>query len=108
MIRPEALRAHYSSFLAKDRVLLTGHSHQAWPDCAKDGLLRAFEVAARDVDDKWTAVFEAQDELRAHIGKRIGCAPNELAFAGSTHELVTRFLSALPLRTRPRIVTTTG
>ena len=89
-------------------MLLTGHSHQAWPDVAKIGQLRAFEIAARDVDDKWGAVFAVQDELRAHIGRRIGCAPSELAFAGNTHELVTRFLSALPLRKRPRIVTTTG
>lgn len=109
---PAALRPAYSAFLASKpgatpRILLTGHSHQAWPDVARDGLLEAFTVAATHVDDKWDAVFAAQDELRAHIAARIGCAANELAFGQNTHELVVRFLSALPLRKRPHVVTTT-
>lgn len=110
---PAALRPHYKAFLdrsrdASRRILLTGHSHQAWPDVAREGMLEAFEVAARDVDEKWGAVFEAQGELRAHTAKRIGAAADEIAFAQNTHELVVRFLSALPLRQKPRIVTTTG
>ena len=31
----DALRAAYSHFLKGGRVLLTGHSHQAWPDVVK-------------------------------------------------------------------------
>ena len=53
-------------------------------------------------------MFAAQDELRGHIAARIGCKPGELAFAPNTHELVVRFLSALPLAKRPHVVTTTG
>jgi selenocysteine lyase/cysteine desulfurase len=114
---PQLLRPHYASFLAprpsaheapRPRLLLTGHSHQAWPDVAREGLLEAFTLAAEHVDDKWGPVFAAQDELRGHIAARIGCAPDELAFAPNTHELVVRFLSALPLRRRPHVVTTTG
>lgn len=109
---PTILRPFYSSFLAparnSRRLLLTGHSHQAWPDVAREGLLEAFTLAAEHVDDKWSAVFAAQDELRIHIAKRIGCQPDELAFAPNTHELGVRFLSALPLTKRPHIVTTTG
>ena len=30
--RPNALAAHYSRFRVGERLLLTGHSHQAWPD----------------------------------------------------------------------------
>ena len=110
---PTALRSHYSAFLtrpagARPRLLLTGHSHQAWPDVAREGLLEAFTLAAEHVDDKWGAVFEAQNELRSHIARRIGGQPGELAFAPNTHELVVRFLSALPLAKRPHIVTTTG
>ena len=72
-------------------------------------MLELFDaLAAAHVDDKWSAVFAAQDELRAHIARRIGCRADELAFAPNTHELVVRFLSALPLSTRPHIVTTTG
>jgi kynureninase len=106
---PQALRPSYATFLApKGRILLTGHSHQAWPDAAKDGLLESFAVAAEHVDDKWSAVFAAQDELRAHVAARIGCRASELAFAQNTHELVARFLSAMPLARRPHVVTTDG
>lgn len=106
---PSSFRSHYAPFLRDGRVLLTGHSHQAWPDAARAGLVEAYEVAAAQVDDKWSAVFAAQDELRAHVAARIaGASPRELAFAPSTHELVARWLSALPLAKRPRVVTTTG
>ncbi|MBX3226246.1 MAG: aminotransferase class V-fold PLP-dependent enzyme [Labilithrix sp.] len=102
------LRPFYSSFLQPGRLLLTGHSHQAWPDVAREGLLEAFTLAAAHVDDKWDAVFAAQSELRAHIATRIGAQADEIAFAPNTHELVARFLSALPLAKRPHVVTTTG
>ena len=108
---PRALRPHYRAFLeggGPRRILLTGHSHQAWPDVARAGQIEAFEVAARDVDEKWGAVFAAQAELGAHAAARIGARADELAFAPNTHELVVRFLSALPLVKKPRIVTTTG
>lgn len=112
LLDPLALRPHYSDFLAPSgaprRILLTGHSHQAWPRVARDGLLEAYDVAARAVDDKWSAVFAAQDELRAHIAARLGGDPKDYAFAQNTHELVTRWLSALALSARPRIVTTDG
>ena len=113
MIDPARLRASYASFLTPAtgeprRLLLTGHSHQAWPDVAREGLLEAFTLAAAHVDDKWSAVFDAQAELAAHITARIGGRADEIAFAPNTHELVVRFLSALPLTTRPHIVTTGG
>ncbi|HMO27069.1 MAG TPA: hypothetical protein PKB10_12455, partial [Tepidisphaeraceae bacterium] len=34
--------------------------------------------------------------------------PDEIALGASTHELVTRWLSALELRARPHVVTTAG
>lgn len=106
---PRALRAHYSQFLSVPRrILLTGHSHQAWPDAARAGQDQAFVDAATLVDDKWDRVFEIQDELRSYIAGYIGGRPSELAFGQNTHELVTRFLSALDLRRRPHLVTTTG
>jgi selenocysteine lyase/cysteine desulfurase len=110
---PRALRAHYSQFLsvppgASRRILLTGHSHQAWPDVARAGQDQAFLDAAAHVDDKWERVFAMQDELRAYIAEHLGARPSELAFGANTHELVTRFLSALDLRRRPHLVTTTG
>lgn len=106
--RPEALRPHYARFLSKPRALLTGHSHQAWPDCARDGLIAAYDDAALHVDDKWSRAFEAALAVREAVAARVGGAPLDVALAGSTHELVARFLSALPLSTRRHLVTTSG
>lgn len=105
---PEELRPHYSRFLREDRILLTGHSHQAWPDVAREALLRCFDDAAERVDDKWGRAAEAAEALRRAVATQWGAGPDEIALGQSTHELVTRFLSALDLRARPRIVTTSG
>ena len=51
---------------------------------------------------------EVADAVRAAVASRIGARRDEIALGGSTHELVTRFLSALDLRTRPHLVTTSG
>ncbi len=108
-LRPETLRAHYRAFLRPGRILLTGHSHQAWPDAAREGLLRAFEVAAQHVDDKWERAFEAAERVRRAVADRIeGVRPEQVVLGASTHELLVRLLSALPLAHRPRIVTTAG
>ena len=56
-IQPEILRKNYSRFLVEERILLTGHSHQAWPDCAESGVIEAFADAAELVDDKWDRAF---------------------------------------------------
>jgi kynureninase len=105
-----ALRAAYSRFLTGDRVLLTGHSHQAWPDVAREALLRSFDDSARLVDDKWDeAVFPMLDGVGAGILARMGFdAGDAIAFGKSTHELVFRLLTCFPEAARPRIVTTTG
>jgi kynureninase len=105
---PNALAADYSRFDVANRLLLTGHSHQAWPDVAREAQLAAWDDAARDVDEKWARAFVQADRVRAGFAKRLGCAPDEVALGASTHELVVRFLSALPLDRRPRLVTTDG
>lgn len=107
-IEPASLRSHYRSFLAPGRILLTGHSHQAWPDVARAAQLEAFDDAARFVDHKWGPAFEAAEAVRRAVATRIGAAAEEIALAANTHELVTRFLSALDLRARPKLVTTAG
>jgi selenocysteine lyase/cysteine desulfurase len=103
-----ALRAAYSRFLASGRVLLTGHSHQAWPDVARDAMLEAFDDAARFVDDQWDeAVFPRVQAVGEAVLDRFGFARGDgIAFGRSTHELVFRLLSCLPLGAHPRIVTT--
>jgi kynureninase len=102
------LAAHYSRFRVAERLLLTGHSHQAWPDVALEGQVEAFEDAARHVDEKWERAFAKADEVRAGYRRLLGDPAGELALGTSTHELVLRFLSALDLRARPRLVSTDG
>lgn len=108
MLDPAALRKHYQAFLAPGRILLTGHSHQAWPDAARAGMLQAFDDAAQACDDKWPQAFAAAEAVRLAVAGRIGAAPSEIALDQNTHDLVVRFLSALDLKERPHLVTTTG
>jgi kynureninase len=49
---PNPLAPYYTRFRVGERLLLTGHSHQAWPDCAERGQLRAWQDAADYVDGK--------------------------------------------------------
>ena len=107
-MRASELRPFYSAFLRNDRVLLTGHSHQAWPDVARDGLTRSFDDAAEAVDDKWERAFAVADRVRGAVAERIGARPEDIALAESTHTLVTRFLSALDLGRRRHLVSTGG
>ncbi|ANN19854.1 kynureninase [Amycolatopsis orientalis] len=105
---PNALAAHYTKFGVADRILLTGHSHQAWPDVAEEGLLEAFADAAEEVDTKWDRAFAKAEEMRAGFRALLGDPHGAIALGASTHDLVIRFLSAMDLRGRPRIVTTDG
>jgi kynureninase len=105
---PNALAAHYARFRVSERLLLTGHSHQAWPDVAAHGQLEAYDDAAAVVDEKWERAFARADAVREGFRRWLGDPAAEIALAASTHELMVRFLSALDLRTRPRLVTSDG
>jgi kynureninase len=109
MFDREALAQHYSHFLsATDRLLLTGHSHQAWPDVAREGQLEAFDDAARHADEKWSAAMAKAERVRDGFRLWLGEPGAEIALGPNTHTLVIRFLSALELRRRPRLVSTDG
>ena len=105
---PSPLAPHYSRFKVGERLLLTGHSHQAWPDVAFEGQVDAWVDAAEMVDDKWGRAAEMAQRVRRGFARLLGAREDEIALAASTHELVLRFLSALPLAKRPRLVTTDG
>ena len=105
---PNALAGHYTRFDVASRCLLTGHSHQAWPDVARDAQLAAWDDAARLADEKWERAFAVAQRVRAGFAKLLGGAADEVALGASTHDLVVRFLSALPLAERPRLLTTDG
>ena len=102
------LAPHYSRFQVAERLLLTGHSHQAWPDVALDGQLEAFTDAAHAVDDKWDRAFAKADEVRDGYRRLLGDPDGAIALGSNTHELVIRFLSALDVRRRRRLISTDG
>jgi kynureninase len=105
---PNPLAAHYRRFRVGDRLLLTGHSHQAWPDVAREGLLQSFDDAAELVDDKWARAFEQAEAVRAGFRRLLDDPRGHIALGASTHDCLIRFLSALPLQQRPRLLTTDG
>src|ERR1041385_4219325 len=105
---PNALAPHYSRFRVAERLLLTDHSHQAWPDVGLAAQEEAWLDAARDVDDKWDAAFAKAERVKEGYAALLGDAGEGIALGASTHELVVRLRSALPLRARPRLVTTDG
>jgi kynureninase len=107
-VNENPLARHYSRFRVAERLLLTGHSHQAWPDVGFAAQQQAWLDAAELVDDKWTRAADVAASVRRGFARLLGDSPDNLALGQNTHELVTRWLSALPLDTRSRLVTTDG
>jgi len=101
------LASHYKRFRVAERLLLTGHSHQAWPDVGFEGQVEAWNDAAELVDGKWERAAIKADHVRRGFARLLDTGPGEVALGTSTHELLIRFLSALP-RERKRLVTTDG
>jgi kynureninase len=105
---PNPLASHYTRFKVAERLLLTGHSHQAWPDVGFEGQVEAWNDAAAYVDEKWQRAAEKAERVRRGYAKLLGDQDGTIALAQGTHDLLIKFLSALPLRERPRLVTTDG
>jgi kynureninase len=104
----EDLAAHYSRFRVAERLLLTGHSHQAWPDVSFEAQQRAWLDAAELVDEKWARAAEQAARVAQGFRRLLNDPDGDIALGQNTHELVTRLLSALPLRARPTLVSTDG
>lgn len=105
---PNGLAPFYSRFGVSKKLLLNGHSHQAWPDCGFEGQKLAWLDAARYMDRKWEHAFLKAELVRQGYSRLLDSKEGFIALASSTHDLIVRFLSALPLKTRPRIVTSDG
>jgi selenocysteine lyase/cysteine desulfurase len=105
---PNALAPHYRRFRVDERWLLSGHSHQAWPDVAREALLECFDDAALAVDGKWEKAIERAERVREGYRGLLGDPGGAIALGPATHDLLIKLLSALPWRERRRIVTTAG
>ncbi|HKV71215.1 MAG TPA: hypothetical protein VJN62_08205 [Gemmatimonadales bacterium] len=108
MIDPHSLTRHYTRFRVTERILLTGHSHQAWPDAGFEGQSRAWTDAAELVDDKWERAFAMAGAVRRGFARLLHDEADQIALGASTHDLLIRFLSGLPLKKHRRLVTTDG
>jgi len=101
------LRPHYARFLSSlnGDILMTAHSHQAWPDISRDAQIKAWDDAATLIDGKWEKInSEIIPKFQKHVADRVGSQrPSDLAIAGNTHELVYRLLSCFG--PKPKVLT---
>ncbi|NBV57626.1 MAG: hypothetical protein EBR72_07520 [Bacteroidetes bacterium] len=74
--KAQALLPHYAHFNVANRLLFTGHSHQAWPDVALEGQTEYFHASAELIDKKWDVAFEKTEILRSYHSFFI-CKPYE-------------------------------
>lgn len=105
---PNSLSSQYTHFDVGARLLLTGHSHQAWPDVALEGQTEAWMDAARHADGKWEAVAGKVERVAEGYRSLLGGCDGDITLDTNTHGLVVRFLSAVGLDRRRKIVTTDG
>jgi len=70
-------------------------------------VIQAYEDAAEHVDDKWARAWAQGSHVRRAVAAYLDVQESEIALAQNTHELVSRFLSALDW-SKPKIVTTDG
>ncbi len=104
----ERLIPHYSHFDVANRLLFTGHSHQAWPDVAREGQTEYFDVCACDVDTKWEKSFEKTEILRNYLRDYYDDPDGLYCREESTHFLMVSLLSSFDLKNKPKFITTDG
>ena len=61
---PNVLAPFYSRFGVGKRLLLTGHSHQAWPDCGFEAMMQSWLDAARLLDHTWDLALATANCVR--------------------------------------------
>lgn len=105
---PNKLSSYYSKFKVQERMLFTGHSHQAWPDCGFGAQQEVWNDAANLVDDKWGKAFEKAEEVKQGYKRLLNDKSGNITIAPNTHDLIIKLFSALPLKDKPRIVTSDG
>ncbi len=103
---PTKLQPHYTHFDVGNRLLFTGHSHQAWPDAALEGLTEYFHVSASEVDNKWETAFEKAEVLRGYLRNFYDDPEGLYCLAENTHLLLVSWLSSFDLKNKPKIITT--
>ncbi|TVR16599.1 MAG: hypothetical protein EA391_07350 [Balneolaceae bacterium] len=104
----KTLHPHYNRFDVANRLLFTGHSHQAWPDAAFDGVQEYMDMVTEQVDKKWGPSFEKTEIMRNYLRDFYDDPNGKYCREQNTHVLIVSWLSALDLKNKPKIITTTG
>ena len=107
-IKAHELLPHYTHFNVANRLLFTGHSHQAWPDVALEGQTEYFHASAELVDKKWDVAFEKTEILRSYLREYYDDPEGLYCREESTHFLFVSLMSAWDLVNKPKIITTEG
>lgn len=81
---------------APDRLHFAAHSHHLWPDASFVGHHASWQDAARLADRKWDRVMgEIWPAAQAHVAAELALPdPSSVTFAGNTHDLILRIVSA--------------
>lgn len=101
---PNVLAADYKHAAVGARIMLTGHIHQAMPDCAGEAYQQHWDCLNRYGEERFDEEFTVVERVRAGFAHLIEASAGNIALGTSVHELFVRFLSALPLAKRPRII----
>lgn len=102
----QQLTPYYSHFKVSERLLFTGHSHQAWPDVALEGQKEYFFDSAGYVDKKWELAEQKTEILRNYLRGFYDDPDGFYCREESTHILFVSWLSSLDLRNKPKIIST--
>ncbi|WP_343521463.1 aminotransferase class V-fold PLP-dependent enzyme [Sphingomonas sp.] len=81
---------------APDRLHFAAHSHHLWPDASWLGQQAAWEDGVRLADHKWGRVMgEILPAAQRHVADELRLPdPSSIVFAGNTHDLLLRIVSA--------------
>lgn len=102
---PNHLSQDYQHAAVAQRIMLTGHIHQALPDVCEKAYREHWDCLNKYGEERWDEVFRRADRLREGFASILEGEVENIALAPSVHELFVRFLSALPIARGGRIVT---
>ncbi|MFT4539816.1 MAG: kynureninase, partial [Planctomycetota bacterium] len=103
-------KQHFSRSLqgVGSKLHFAAHSHHLWPDVSREAHMRAWDLAATQVDEKWDTIFSSVlPSAKAHIARMLQLSnPDSLAFAPNTHEFLKRIVSCFEVGRAVRILST--
>lgn len=103
-----SLASHFRAALDGAGLHVAAHSHHPWPDVTRAAHLRAWDLAAAELDDKWHTVLDQEvPRAQRYVARLLELDdPGTVAFAQNTHDLLVRICSDLPAPMR--VLTTDG